>query len=249
MALAPVTDKQKQLFQLMNQGKAFVNPLIPGSSGLTSSISQSAGHVSTLTTNLNNATYKTQLANAGLTPSVLTSMTTGAAAGSAAVTTLRNYGDKSIAETSQRLRVAEQYNTVSKRFTGVDPGCSSHNGVMGVVKSLGQTAMDGYNSVVASANTAMKAVNDAIAKGVADVTALAQKAVTAVNAAVAKATEFANKVTQMIADEVAELARQVAASTHAWLAGVLPDWFGDECKGQVLDKVSTPELKSASTTA
>lgn len=248
MALAPVTDKQKQLFQLMNQGKAFVNPLISGSSALTSSLGQSAGHISTLTTNLNNATYKTQLANAGMTSTILTSMTTGAAAGAAAVTTLRNYGDKSVAETSQRLRVSEQYNSVSKRFTGVDPGCSSHNGVMGVVKSIGQTAMDGYNTVVDTANKALKAVNDAIAAGVASVTALAQQAVSAVNAAIAKATEFANKVTQMIADEVAELARQTAAATHAWLAGVLPDWFGDECKGQVLDKVGTPALKSTATT-
>lgn len=249
MALAPVTDKQKQLFQLMNQGKAFVNPLISGSAGLTGSLSATAGHVSTLTSNLTNPTYKSQFEQSGMTSTILTSAATGAVAGAGTVATLRTYGDKSIAETSQRLRVADQYNTVSKRFTGVDPGCSSHSGVMGVVKDLGQKAMDGYQSVVDAANKAMAAINDAIAKGTAVITDLIQKAMTQINAAIAKATEFANKVKQMIQDEIDELARQVAASTHAWLAGVLPDWFGDECKDQVLDKVSTPELKSASTTA
>lgn len=248
MALDP-TDKQKQLFQLMNQGKAFVNPLNAGSSALTGSLAATAGHVSTLTTNLTNPTYKAQLENAGLSSTVLTSMASGAVAGAATVATLRKYGDASVAETSQRLRVADQYNTVSKRFTGVDPGCSSHSGVLGVVKQLGQDAMDGYHTVIDTANKAIKAVNDAIAQGVASITALAQQALTKINAAIAKATEFANKVAQMIADEAAELARQIAASTHAWLAGVLPDWFGDECKDQVLDKVATPELKSAAQTA
>lgn len=248
MALAPVTDKQKQLFQLMNQGKAFVNPLQAGSSALTGAIGASAGHASTLTTNLNNATYKTQLANAGLTPTVITNLTAGVATAGKTVSTLTAYGDTSVAETSQRLRIAENYNAVSQRFTGVDPGCSSHNGVMGVVKDLGQKAMDTYHTVMDNVNAAMKAVNDAIAAGVATITDLAQKAYAAINTAIAKATEFANKVVQMIEDEAAEIARQLAASTHAWLAATLPDWFGDECKGQVLDKVSSPALKQTATT-
>lgn len=247
MALEP-TDKQKQLFQLMNQGKAFVNPLIAGSAALTGSMAATAGHVSTLTTNLTNPAYQSQFASGGMTSTILTSMTTGAAAGAAAVVTLRNYGDTSVAETSQRLRIADNYNSVSKRFTGVDPGCSSANGVMGVVKEIGQNAMDAYNSVVSTVNSAMKAINDAIAAGVATITNLITQAVSAVNAAIAQATEFANKVVNMIKDEAEELARQAAAATHAWLAGVLPDWFGDDCKSAVLDKVGTPELKAASTT-
>lgn len=248
MALAPVTDKQKELFQLMNQGKAFVNPLNSGSVALTTSLSATAGHVSTLINNLTNPTYKSQFEQGGMTSTILTSAANGAIAGAGTVATLKSYGDKSVLETSQRLRIADQYNTVSRRFTGVDPGCSSHSGVMGVVKSIGQSAMDGYNTVITAANQAMKAINDAIAKGTAIISDLIQKAMTQINAAIAKATEFANKVTQMIADEAAELARQAAAATNAWLAGVLPDWFGDECKGEVLDKVGTPALKTAATT-
>lgn len=247
MALPPVTEKQKELFQLMNQGKAFINPLNAGSAALTSSIAGSKTHAGTLTTNLNNPIYKDQLASAGLTPVVITNMVTGATTGAAALTKLTTYGDQSVAETSQRLRVADSYNTVSKRFTGVDPGCSSHSGVMGVVKGLGQQAVDGYHTVMETVNKAMKDVNDAIAAGVATITPLAQKALAAINSAVAKATEFANKVTQMIADELQELTRQLSASTHAWLASTLPDWFDDECKGDVLDKVSSPELKATAT--
>lgn len=248
MALAPVTDKQKELFQLMNQGKAFLNPLQSGSSALKGSLSASTGHLSTLTTNLTNPTYSQQLAAAGLTTAVITNMSGKITSAGSTVSTLTSYGDKAVTEFSQRARIADNYRSISQRFTGVDPGCSSMNGVMGVVKSVGQNAMDAYNTVVGAANSAIAAVNSAIQQGVANITALAQKALTAINDAIAKATEFANKVVQMIEDEAAELARQTAASVHAWLAGVLPDWFNDECKSDMMDTVGTPALKNAATT-
>lgn len=248
MALADVTDKQKQLFQLMNQGAAFTNPLQAGSAALTGNLSASTGHLSTLTTNLTNATYSKQLAAAGLTSTVITSMTSKVASAGSTVSTLTSYGDKAVEEFSQRARIADNYRSISRRFTGVDPGCSSLDGVMGVVKSIGQSAMDAYNAVMGTVNSAIGALNTAIKNGIADVSALATKAMAAINDGIAKATEFANKVTQMIADEAAELARQTAASVHAWLSGVLPDWFDDSCKSNVMDKVATPALKNAATT-
>lgn len=245
MALSPVTDKQKQLFQLMNQGKAFMNPLNAGSAALSGAISESAGHISRLTNNLNNPLYADKLQAAGITPTLLTSMTAGAAAGAAAVVTLKTYGDQSVSEFSQRARIADNYRSISQRFTGVDPGCSSLSGVMGVVKDLGQSAMDICHSVMDTANSAIAALNSAIESGLSAIDNIIQQALGAINSAISQATAFVNKVTTMIADEVEELARQAQAAVNGWLAGVLPDWFGDECKGELMDTVGTPALKSA----
>lgn len=248
MATTQVTDKQIQLFQLMNQGTAFTNPLRSGSSALTSNLSASTNHLSLLNTNLTNPTYSQQLSAAGLTSSLITSMSGKVTSAGSTISTLTTYGDKAVEEFSQRLRIADNYDSITKKFTGVDNGCSSTSGVMSVVQSYGQAAMDTYNSVISSANSAISALNTAIKNGVSNIGVLAANAAAAINNAINKATEFANRVTQMIADETAEIARQTAASVHAWLSGVLPDWFDDPCKGDILNKVSTPALKNAATT-
>lgn len=247
MAQLPATPKQKEIFQLMNQGKGFVSPLTAGSSAISGSIAGVAGHASSLTSALSNPTYGTIVAGAGITTALIANLTSSAAKGAASVTQLTDYGKKATEEFSQRMRVADSYTNISKRFTDVDPACSAHSGVFGVVKNIGQTAMDTYHTVMTGLESAMTALNNAISKGLSTVAALAAAAVAKINAAIAAATAFANKIVQAIEDEVAELARQLAASTHAWLASALPDWFGDQCKGELTTQVSTPELKAAAT--
>ncbi|XAO54221.1 hypothetical protein [Yersinia phage vB_YenM_P778] len=245
MSLLEPTPQQKQMFTIMNSGAGFVNPLQAGSSDLDSNLKGVPAQGTTLTGHLADVTYGPILTGAGLTTALITSMNTSASTGLGGVSTLTTYGNKAVDEFSQRMRIADQYTNISKRFTGVDPACSAHSGVMGVVKDIGQTAMDAYNTVMDTMSSAITALDDAITKGLDTVAALATQAVTAINAGIAQATAFVNKITTAIADEVSELARQAQASTFAWLSGVLPDWFGDTCKGDITDKVSSPALKAA----
>ncbi|AZV02259.1 hypothetical protein Arno18_73 [Pectobacterium phage Arno18] len=238
--MAEPTQQQKDIFKLFEQGKGFKSPLDAGSASLTGSISSAQGAAATLATATN-----PELAAAGLTPALLANFQTKTTEATGTVTQLTEYGTKATAEFSQRMRVADKYASTAQRFTGVDVGCSAHSGVFGVVNSLGQQAMDTYNEVMNTAQEAIDTLNNAIAQGTALVQGMIDDAVNAINDAITKATEFAQKVVTMIADEAEELARQIAASTHAWLAGVLPDWFGDSCKGSMTDKVSSPELKAA----
>lgn len=245
MALKVPTQKEKDIFSVLNKGNGFINPLSQGSSALIGNLSQVGGLTTTLTTNLTHPQYGSILTNAGLSAALITSMTTSVSKGVETVSTLVDYGTKAVGEFSQRMRIADSYASISKRFTGVDPGCSAHSGVFGVVKSIGQTAMDTYHSVVSTANSLMSELNSAIQLGLNTVANLAQQVFTAINNAIAAATAFANKVVQAIQDELAEVARQIAASTNAWLASNLPDWFDDECKSDLTNSVASPQLKAA----
>lgn len=245
MAVLPATPAQKNMFNIMQSGTGFVNPLDAGSSAISGKIAGVAGHVSSLTTAMADPTHGAALTAAGFTTAKLTALTASATKGAEHVTKLTEYGAKATAEFSQRMRVADQYKNTMMRFTGTDVGCSAHTGVMGMVQDAGQKAMDAYHSVMDTMDKAITALNDAIAKGLATVAQLATAAMTAINHAIQAATDFANKVIKGIEDEAAELAKQLSASTHAWLATHLPDWFSDSCKAPITNHVSSPALKTA----
>lgn len=247
MAIKIPTQQEKDAYNLLSQGKGLVSPLTSGSANITSELGNVAGHVTDVTGHLTNGTPAVQaaLAGAGLTAGLMTSLSQSSTAGAKSVSTLVDYGHKATAEFSQRMRVADSYKSITERFTGVDTGCSAHSGVFGVVQDIGQQAMDTYHSAMNAISSAMTTLNNAIQQGLATIQQIASDVVAKINAGIAAATAFANKIIKAIEDEAKELAKQLAASTHAWLASALPDWFGDSCKGSLTNHVATPELKAA----
>lgn len=241
------TAQQKNLFHIMNSGKGFQNPLEGGSSALSGKLSGVASHVSGLTSLIGDPTHGSVLSGAGLTAGLMTKFTASATKGTEHVTKLVSYGQKSVGEFSQRMQIANSYSSTMKRFTDSDPGCGPFSGAMGVAQHIGQAAMDTYHSVMETVDHVIAQLNDAIQKGLNTVAAIAAQVTTAINNAIAAAEAFANKVVTAIEDELNHIADMVTTSAHAWLSSHLTSWFGDSCKSDTVNKISTPALKTAAT--
>ena len=240
-----VTDQTKQIFSLMQSGKAFKNPLASASSALSSNISSGTSGMNTLKSNLTNPNAQTALQNAGINTTLLTSGAGALTSSASTVTSLVSYGQTSVNEFSQRMQLAEGYKSSYESLTGTSAGCSPFNSVMGVVQGIGQSAMNAYNTVMSSVNSAISALNDAIAKGLSTIQDLAAAAYAKINELITKAKEFAQKVVDMIAEEASLIADYLKTQASAFMAKYMPDWFKDSCKSAVTNNVATDELKAA----
>lgn len=239
-----------QIFDVLSQGTAFVNPL-PALSSASQGLIASGKATTATIANAPDTQVQAALSAGGLTPTMLTSASTMFTTASAGITTLNNYGDQSINEAYSRIGTSVSYKSGLKSIGREPQDCGLINKAFGVIQETGRQWLSNMQSVLTTVTNKMNELADIVQQGVsaglARIQALAAEVTQYVNTAISQVNAVIKDITDGIAAELAHIQGMVAQCLNFSFANVMAEWFKDGCAQGVINNIGSPELKNSMT--
>lgn len=240
-----MTPQSKSIFDLLQLGNGFTNPLTTPIANLSSSVTTAVGHMDYLNsiTSTSNPTVRTQLDTAGLTVSFCTAYKTKLNSLSSNNTTLNTHVNLSISEYSQRTQLARTYITIMDAATRPYTG-NPYSKVMQVATIEGLTIVNGMKSSIDATNVKLQALKTNIQGSANNVSTLASSAKTGMDGTTTVANNYPTSINNAINAEATLISSYLRTSINGYLAVSLPDWNDDTLKSPTLDIIASTALKA-----
>lgn len=235
----------KQLFQAIESGNAFQNPLADIGAQTSSAASEGVNN----TNRLNHTNEQTQIAlnAAGLTPARIKLLSGSFAAVQASSTVVNNYGQRSVDELFERAGTSESNKQADKLIGNPHTSCDITNQFFGVIQGLGQSWLDSYNKAMEGVGQKLGELLEAIDKGIGAGLAEIQRLAGELNAMIDGFSKFvedtANEILKGIDEELSFIASKIKRSINLGFAFIFEDWLKDSCLAQVFKQTGTPEIR------
>lgn len=237
-----------QLFDVLDQGNAFTNPLTGYSASSTALIANGGASVTGLNA-ITDTQVKAALTAGGMTASKLTQSTTMFGSATSSISTLNAYGDTTINDAYSRIGTSVAYKSGLKSVSREPNNCDLINNAFGVVQTLGRqwyNAMESALSAVTGKMSELLALaQQGVSAGLAKIQALAAEASAAIDTAIAKVNEVIKDITDGIAAELAHIQSMVKSCINFCFADILGEWSKDNCAMGILNNIGTSSLKGA----
>lgn len=237
-----------QLYDVLDQGNAFTNPLPGYSAASQALISSGKANVTSLGT-ITDTQVQTALTAGGLTSAKLTQATTMYGAAGTSISTLNSYGDQTITEAYSRMGTSVSYKSALKGIDREPNNCDLINNAFGVIQTTGRQWLNNIQSALNTVTGKLGELYD-LAKqgasaGLAKIQALAAEVTGYINTAVAAVNDIAKQITDGIAAELAHIQSMIKSCLNFSFAGVLEEWAKDNCAAGVISNIGSSSLKNA----
>lgn len=228
-------------FDLIQQGTAFNNPL----SGPVNSVSGIVyGAQSSCSSALSGLSPEAEhaLEIAGVDTSGWTSQISSV---TAPLNQINGYGNTTISEITDRISITDSYNYANTGL-GQLTSCVDYDKLFSVfgegtgwigelgewVSSMNDKVSEFYNAVMNSA-------------AVSEIVRIAKLVRDGISSVVAAAVEMTNKVTALIAEELAKMEEYAKYATDYALAAIFGDYLDRDCVANIVGDLASEEMKSA----
>lgn len=237
-----------QIYDALDQGNAFTNPL-PGYSAASQALITSGQANVTGLSSITDTQVQGALTAGGITSAKLTQTTSMYNAANTSIGTLNAYGNQTIDEAYSRMGTSVSYKSALKGIQREPNNCDLINNAFGVIQTTGRQWLNAMqsamNTVTSKLGELYALAKQGVSAGLAKIQALASEVSGYITTAIAAVTDVAKQITDGIAAELAHIQSMIKSCLNFSFAGVLEEWAKDNCAAGVLSSIGSSTLKGA----